>query len=227
MQVAYRVAPNATDPSQVTPVPSQPGAAAGESLRLRGSGLDSIDAAAVYLSPAVGGAEWPITTWRVLGTTASGTAGDADELVLAFPDAYGALPASHTALIATPPPGKYLLTVGNKTTAFRSNPLPIAVAPQVIGIVPAEPLLSPTPTPPFIYSFSASGLIAGETAILLDDTALTVAATLAPGVTTVDAVTGAIQFELPATGFTSGSYVPVRVVVNSIEAPPGWWVKIP
>ena len=228
MQVAYRVSPNATDPTQITPVLSQPGAAAGESLRLRGSGLDGADAAAVYLSEAgVVGSEWPITTWRVLGTSASGTAGDADELVLAFPSAYGALPAIHTVLTATPPPGNYFITVGSTTPAFRSNPLPIAIAPQVIGIGAAQPVLTTTSIPPFIFSFSASGLIAGEVSILIDNTALTIAATLAPGVATVDIATGAIQFELPATGFTSGTYVAVRVIVNSIEAPPGWWVKVP
>jgi hypothetical protein len=70
-------------------------------------------------------------------------------------------------------------------------------------------------------------LIAGEVSIFIDSTALTIAATLAPGVATVDIATGAIQFELPATGFTSGTYVPVRVIVNGIEAPPGWWVKVP
>jgi hypothetical protein len=197
-------------------------------LRLRGSGLDGADAAAVYLSEAgVVGSEWPITTWRVLGTSASGTAGDADELVLAFPSAYGALPAIHTVLTATPPPGNYFITVGSTTPAFRSNPLPIAIAPQVIGIGAAQPVLTTTSIPPFIFSFSASGLIAGEVSILIDNTALTIAATLAPGVATVDIATGAIQFELPATGFTSGTYVAVRVIVNSIEAPPGWWVKVP
>jgi hypothetical protein len=206
---------------------SQPGAAAGESLRLRGSGLDGTDAAAVYLSSTLAGSEWPITTWRVLGTSASGTAGDADELVLAFPSVYGALPAFNTALTATPPPGNYFIKVGSATPAFRSNPLPIAIAPQVNGIGAAQPVLTTTALPPFIYSFSASGLIAGEVSIFIDSTALTIAATLAPGVATVDIATGAIQFELPATGFTSGTYVPVRVIVNGIEAPPGWWVKVP
>ena len=227
VQVAYRVSPNAKDPLQITPVLSQPGAAAGESLRLRGSGLDGTDAAAVYLSSTLAGSEWPITTWRVLGTSASGTAGDADELVLAFPSVYGALPAFNTALTATPPPGNYFIKVGSATPAFRSNPLPIAIAPQVNGIGAAQPVLTTTALPPFIYSFSASGLIAGEVSIFIDSTALTIAATLAPGVATVDIATGAIQFELPATGFTSGTYVAVRVIVHSIEAPPGWWVKVP
>jgi hypothetical protein len=78
-----------------------------------------------------------------------------------------------------------------------------------------------------VYSFSASGLIAGQTSVLVDQTALTVGGAVAPGVATVDAATGAIAFELPAAGLTSGSYVPVRVIVNAVEAPPGWWVKVP
>jgi hypothetical protein len=228
MQVAYWVAPNATEPAQITQLLGQPAAAAGESVRVRGSGLDGIDGAAVYLSPSGGGAEWPINGWRVLGTSASGTAGDADELVLRLPQAYGAVPASGTALTATPLPGTYMLTVGNAPTAIpkvRSNALAISIAPEVGGIGPAEPVL--TPSAAGVYTLSASGLIAGETSILLDQTVLPVEATVAPGVATVDTATGTITFQLPATGFTLGSYVPVRVVVNAIEAPPGWWVQIP
>jgi hypothetical protein len=78
-----------------------------------------------------------------------------------------------------------------------------------------------------VYSFTTSGLIGGQTSILLNNTALTIGAAVAPGVATVNAASGSISFELPAAGFTSGRYVPVRVIVNSIEAPPGWWVQIP
>ena len=224
IQVAYRVPPNASDATQVTAVPGQPAVVAGQSVRIRGSGLDQADAAAVYLSPAAGGSEWPITAWRVLGTSASGTAGNADELVFELPSTYAATPASGTALTATPMPGAFKVTVGNATTVFRSNALPLSVAPEVDGIGPAAPLLAPAAG---VYTFAASGLVTGQTSILLDQTALTIAAAVAPGSATVDAATDSISFELPTTGFTSGSYVPVRVIVNSIEAPPGWWVQIP
>lgn len=225
IQVAYRVPPNASNAAQVTAVPVQPAVVAGESVRVRGSGLDQADAAAIYLSPASGGSEWPMpSTWRVFGTSASGSAGNADELVFKLPPAYGTTPASGTVLTATPMPGAYKLAVGNATTAFRSNALPLSIAPEVNGIGPTAPLLTPTGS---VYTFTASGLITGQTSILLDQTKLTVAATLGPGIATVNAVTGSISFELPTTGFTSGSYVPVRVIVNSIEAPPGWWVQIP
>jgi Pvc16 N-terminal domain len=225
VQVALRVSPNPNEPEPITPVLSQPSVAAGQSLRIRGSGLDQADAAAVYLSPAAGGAEWPITLWRQFGTSASGTAGDADELVLAFPDVYGTTPISGTALAATPPPGMYTIAVGSASPTYRSNPLLVAVAPHVVGIGPESPVLVPSGAK--VYTFFASGLIAGETSVLLDQTALSIAAAPAPGVASVDTITGAIDFELPTTGFTSGSYVQVRVIVNSVEAPPGWWVKIP
>jgi len=235
IQVAYRVPPNATDPSQIVALLGQPAAVAGESVRVRGSGLDKADGAAVYLSPAGGGSEWPIpSAWRIAGTpylviSASGTASNADEMLLRLPASYGALPASGTALSATPPPGKYMLAVGNApgaSPAFRSNALPLSIAPQMNGIGPSAPVLQPSGG---VYTFTASGLISGQTSILLDQTALTIGAAAAPGVAALAENAGlwTVAFELPATGFASGSYVPVRVLANSIEAPPGWWVLIP
>jgi hypothetical protein len=224
-QVAYRVAPSAADPSQVIALVGQPGAAAGESVRLLGSGLDQADAATVYLSPTGGGAEWPLpSSWRAFGTAASGTAGDADEVLVHLPVTYGATPASGTTLTDTPPPGAYQIAVGHAGAGFRSNTLPLSIAPQVLGIGPGDTELKPTAS---VYSFSASGLVTGHTSVLLDQTALTIGGAVAPGVATVNAGTGAIAFELPAAGLTSGTYVPVRVIVNNIEAPPGWWVKVP
>ena len=237
--VAYRVPPNATDPSQVVALPGQPAAVAGESVRVRGSGLDTADGAVAYLMPAGvppgSGQEWPIPgTWRIAGTpslvvSASGTASNADEMLLRLPASYGALPAWGTALSATPPPGKYMLAVGNApgaSPAVRSNALPVSVAPQMNGIGPSAPVL---PSSGGVYTFTASGLIAGHTSILLDQTALAIGGAADLGVAAMAENAGlwTITFELPASGFTSGSYVPVRVLANSIEAPPGWWVLIP
>jgi hypothetical protein len=239
MQIAYRVPPDATDPSQVVALPGQPAVAAGESVRVRGSGLDTADGAVAYLMPAGvppgSGQEWPIPSgWRIAGTpslvvSASGTASNADEMLLRLPAAYGDLPAGGTALTATPPPGKYTLAVGNAPSAspaVRSNALPVSVAPQMNGIGPSSPVLQPSGG---VYSFTASGLIAGLTTILLDQTALTPGIAAAPGEAAIveNAGVWTVAFELPATGFISGSYLPVRVVANSIEAPPGWWVLIP
>jgi Pvc16 N-terminal domain len=225
-QVAYRVDPNPVDPVPPFALIGQPGAAAGESVRLLGSGLDQANAASVYLSPAGGGAEWPLPpSWRAFGTAASGTTGDADEVVVQLPVTYGTLPASETALTDTPPPGAYKIAVGQAGVGFRSNALALSIAPQVNGIGPGLTVLEPDLS--HVYSFSASGLVAGQTSVLIDQTALTIAGAVAPGVATVDAATGAITFELPAAGLTSGTYVPVRVIVNNVEAPPGWWVKVP
>lgn len=221
-QVAFDAAPGAV---QATTLRGQAAIAAGDSVLVKGSGMDQANGAAVYLSPSGGGSEWPITSWRVYGTSASGSASDADSLVLRFPQAYGATPATGTALTNTPLPGTYNLTVGNAATAFRSNKLSISIAPIETGIGIAEPIL--TPNASGIYTLNASGLVAGVTSVAIGQISLTVAAAVAPGVATVNAATGVIQFELPASGFTAGGYAPVRVVTNGIEAPPGWWVAIP
>ncbi len=158
MQLAYRVPPGESDPTQVTVLPGPPVAVGGGSIRVRGSGLDSVDASSVFLSVPGGGSEWPLLpTWRKLGTSASGTAGDADELVVRLAEAYGPLPAPGTALTATPPPGKYLIAVGNSGTGFRSNTLPVTIAPRVDGIGPGDPVLQPDGRAK-VYTMSVSGL---------------------------------------------------------------------
>jgi hypothetical protein len=224
-QIAYRVDPDPLNPS-ATALIGQAAAAAGESVRLLGSGLDQADAAVVYLSPKGGGPEWPIpAAWRAFGTSASGTAGDADEVVVHLAATYGAVPASGTALAHTPPPGAYQIAVGQPGVGFRSNALLLSIAPQVLGIGPDDTVLPPNAS--HVYSFTAAGLIAGQTSVLIDQIALTIGGAVAPGVATVNVGTGAIAFELPTTGLTSGTYLPVRLIVNSVEAPPGWWVKVP
>jgi hypothetical protein len=228
IQVAYRVTPGASDPSQVTAIPGRPALMAGQSVRVRGSALDRVDAAGVFLSPIGGGAEWPVTTWRVLGTSASGTAGDADELVLKLPQAYGATPISGTPLAATPLPGNFLLAVGNPGTAFRSNSVPLAIAPRMDNIGPGQPLLIPDGAG--VYFMPASGLVNGGTQVLLDTIALTIGGAPAPGVAVVDLLIGMISWMLPfplPPGLLSKSFVPLRLVVNGIEGPPGWWLQIP
>jgi hypothetical protein len=227
VEVAYRVPPGSADPSQVTVVTGRPVAAGGQSVRVRGSGLDGADATGVFLSLPGGGSEWPLpAVWRVFGTSASGTAGDADELVLRLPLAYSATPAAGTVLAATPLPGMFLLTVGNPVSGFRSNALPLAIAPEMDGIGPGSPVLTPDGTG--TYTMSASGLVAGTTQLLLENTALGIGGAPAPGIAAVDVAAGTVAWMLPSPpGFPSGSFVRVRLVVNAIEAPPGWWVQIP
>jgi hypothetical protein len=244
-QVEYRVPPgSALDPdaapsfasSQTLPtaINTAPVVMGGQTLRVRGSGLNQPDAAVVYLSSTViplPATEWPVNFTRLYGTSASGTAGDADELVIELPVAYAALPAAGTTIASTPLPVTLHLCVGNAAAAgFRSNTLPITFAPAVTGIGPGEPILAPNAAG--VYTLSANGLLAGATAVLLETTNLTIAGAVAPGVATVDAATGTIAFMLPAPApWPASTYVRVRIIVSSgpdtIEAPPGWWVQVP
>ena len=214
--------------SAPTAINTPPVVVGGQTVRVRGSGLNQADAAAVYLSS--GGSEWPLnlaTNYfeRLFGTSASGTAGDADELVFETPATYAALPAPGTALTATPLPAAFTITVGNAVTLTRSNALPITFAPTVTNIGPGESVLAPDATN--VYTFTASGLIAGETSIFIESTPLTIGAAAAPGIATVDVATGTITFMLPnPSGFASKTYVRLRINVNDIEAPPSWWVYI-
>jgi hypothetical protein len=125
-----------------------------------------------------------------------------------------------------PRPAVFTIAVGNAAGPYRSNPLPITFAPAFTNIGPGESVLAPDSA--LVYTLTANGLIAAETAVLLESTSLTIGAAAAPGVATVDATTGTITFMLPSpAGFASNTYVRVRIVVNAIEAPPGWWVQIP
>jgi hypothetical protein len=222
-----RVAPNATDPSQVTLMPGQQGVVAGDILRVRGSGLDQSDGAAVYLSTSGGSEQWRIdASWRQTGTSASGTAGDADELAVWLKGSYGATPAPGATLTAVPMPGIYNIQVGDNAATKFSNSIPVSIAPLVVvpdGTDPAGTELAASGT---VYNLTANGLVDGQSQVWIDQTQLTAGASTSPGVATVDASTGAIAFELPTTGLTTGSYLPVRVLVNNVEAPPAWWVLV-
>jgi hypothetical protein len=239
IEIQYRVPPGSIfDPNAApvfTPSDSNPTAintpavvVGGQTVRVRGSGLNQIDAAAIYLYS--GATEWPLDLsathfTRLFGTSASGAAGDADELVFQIPAAYAALPAAGTPVASTPLPAAFTIAVGNPVTATRSNALPITFAPTVANIGPGESVL--TPDGANVYKLTANGLITGQTAVFLESTALAIGGAATPGVATVDAATGAIAFMLPApVGFASKSYVRIRIVVNAIEAPPGWWVLI-
>lgn len=125
-----------------------------------------------------------------------------------------------------PPPAAYSIAVGNAVTLTRSNALPITFAPTIANIGPGDPVLAPDAAN--VFTLTANGLVAGETAVLLETTALTIGAAPAAGVATVDAATGTIAFMLPSPpGFASETYVRIRIIVNAIEAPPGWWVLVP
>lgn len=244
-QVEYRVPPSspfdkdaapgsASSQALPTVINTAPVVMGGQTLRVRGSGLNQPDAAVVYLSSTVvatTATEWPVNFTRRYGTSASGTAGDADELVLEIPIAYATLPAAGTMIGSTPLPVALHLCVGSAAVpGFRSNTLPIVFAPAVTGVGPGEPILVPDAAG--VYTLHANGLLAGATAVLLENTSLTIAGAVAPGLATVDVVTGTIAFMLPAPApWPPKTKVRVRILVSSgpdtIEAPPGWWVRIP
>jgi hypothetical protein len=224
-QVAFSTPPGSIDATQVSALAGPAAITAGDSVLVQGSGMDQAEAANIYLSAVGGAPEWPITGWRVYGASASGTAGDADHLVLRFPQTYGATPAAGVALAATPPPGNYLLTVGSDAPHFRSNALPLSIGPLETGIGPTAPIL--TPNASGAYTLNASGLVDGSTQVWLNQIELTIAAAVAPGAAVVNAAAGTVEFQLPAAGFTAGGFAQVRVITNGIEAPPGWWLQIP
>jgi len=230
---ALQVPPDATEVRELTVVPAQPCVVVGQTVRLRGSGLDQSNASGVFLSQTTPAAEWPLPpAWVIVDPTLSGAINAADEIAVIF-DAkdmlYAATPASGTALTNTPLPGAYQIKVGNSISGFRSNPLPILIGPVALGVTAATTLLAHDATK--TYTFQANGLIAGQTQILLDETSLTIAATVGPGVATVTiqsgTTPGSISFQLPASGLTSKAYMQVRLIVNQVEAPPAWWIQVP
>lgn len=233
MQEALQVPPNTTEVSELTVVPAQPCVVVGQTVRLRGSGLDQSNALNVFLSQTTPAAEWPLPpAWVIADPTFSGAINAADEIAVIL-DAkdmlYAATPASNTVLTNAPLPGAYQITVGNSISGFRSNALPILIGPIALGVTAATTLLAPDATK--TYTFQANGLIAGQTQVLLNQTALTIAATVGPGDATVTVqlgtTPGSISFQLPASGLTSKVYMQVRLIVNQVEAPPAWWIQVP
>ncbi|HUB51268.1 MAG TPA: Pvc16 family protein [Terracidiphilus sp.] len=238
IEEAFIVAPNVTDVGDVLVATAQPCVIAGQTVRLRGSGLDQADASGVFLSPKVGASEWPLpAAWVVTNPALSGAVNGADEIAVLLGGTpppgqivqYGATPATNTVLSDVPLPGAYLIKVGNAGGPYRSNELAVLIGPEALGVTAATTLLAPDVTN--TYTFQANGLIAGQTQVLLNTTALTVAATVGPGVATVTVQSGttpgSISFQLPSSGLTSKAYMQVRLIVNSVEAPPAWWIQVP
>jgi hypothetical protein len=233
MQEALQVPPNATEVSELTVVPAQPCVVVGQTVRLRGSGLDQSNALNVFLSQTSPAAEWPLPpAWVIANPALSGAVNGADEIAVIL-DAkdmlYAATPASGTVLTNCPLPGAYQITVGNTVSGFRSNPLHLLIGPIALGVTAATTLIAPDPTK--TYTFQANGLIAGKTQVLLNQTALTIAASVGPGDATVTiqsgATPGSISFQLPSSGLTPLAYMQVRLIVNQVEAPPAWWIQVP
>ena len=238
-QIEYRVPPapkpDPANPGVIPPripptiINTAPVVMGGQTLRVRGSGLNQPNAAAVYISS--GASEWPLNFTRLYGTSASGTAGDADELVLEIPTAYGILPGAGTAIASTPLPGVFHFTVGAAATpGFRSNALTIIFAPAVANIGFGDPVI--TPDAGGVYTLTASGLVAGRNIHIPRDH-------LARHRGRCRAWRSHHRLphqrnHLHATrAYALGSqHVPAypcrrHLRSDEIEAPPGWWVHIP
>src|SRR5262249_17990485 len=114
------------------------------------------------------------------------------------------------------------LALGNPA-AVRSNATPFSMAAPVnVTILPPNPPLL-TPDGSGTYTVKGQQFVAAQTQVLLDTVALTAApGPLQPGTfTVVDPQT--FTFQRPAT-LPSGVYA-VRIRVDQVESPPGWWIK--
>jgi hypothetical protein len=217
-RVTWLIPSGATQPEQVGDTLGQPVTVGGDTVRIGGLGLDGPTAAAVYISIPNTGPEWPITAWRGAPPLSP------NEMTLAFPQAYAALPAAGTQLTGTPPPGRYVVTVGPAAPGQRSAPVPLAVAPRVDGVA-NPPQLKPNASN--VYTVSGMGFTPGQVAVTLNGYALSAAAAAAPGAFAVTADGTTITFMVPtAPALPHGRYF-LHIQVNSVQAPPNWWIDLP
>jgi hypothetical protein len=183
-------------------------AALGQEFTLYGAGLNTPASTQVFLL-LPDGTEHEVTAWR----SPNAALQTPSRIILALPATVGALPA------AAPPPGVYRLQVG--VGSQRSNATPFSIAAAVTGVA-NPPLLSAVGN---TFAFATSGLVVGQTEVLLDTVPLTESGG-APGAGEfqLDAGAGNILFQPPA-ALKPGRYA-VRVRVNQVESPPSWWIVI-
>lgn len=201
------------DPSQVTSAAGPLIAVGGSTLSIAGNGLDLASAAEVFLSVPGTAAEWNVTNpWRQ--STEPG------ELDLALPAGYAdpvtSLPPPPG---ATPTPGLYNLTVG--VGNFRSNAMPLVVAPRVDGVTD-PPVLTPNGTG--LYAITGAGFLPSTATTLKFGSVplnYSSAATPAAGEFNVNATGTGITFKPPSS--TPGTY-PILLAVNGFAASSGWVV---
>lgn len=199
----------------------------GQVFMLFGGGLNQTTSSSVYLlvpdalSPT-GFDEQDVTAWKVPDPDPLHHMQTDSRLTLGVPSTVAGLPANARN------PGVFQLRVGNalalsNPAAIRSNATPFSIAaPVTVTIAPPNPPLL-TPDGSGTYTVKGQQFVAGQTQVLLDTVALTLApGALQPGTfKLVDPQT--ITFQRPGT-LPSGVYA-VRIRVNQIESPPGWWIK--
>jgi len=200
---------SAANPKQASYDSAVPSVAPGQNLLLFGAGLSdgaghpNPIAKRLFLIDA-SGTETEVTSWLAAGTAVL----DSRLMILAP--------------VKAPPAGVYQLAVGSDVklgdaTTYRSNAVPIAIAPAVTG-------LPPPPTPPILASgtVKGAGFISGKTEVLLETVALAEGPPQPGNFQVVDSAT--IKFQQPA-GLSAGFYA-LRLRVNKVEADPSWWVSI-
>jgi hypothetical protein len=207
-----------SDPESVTSSAGPLTAVGGSSLVVAGNELAIPAAAQVFLRIPGAPTEWDVSAWRQ-GAPESG------RTTIALPAAYAnpasAIPAPPT---ATPTPGIYNLSVGSTALSFRSNTIPIAIAPRVDNVAIPPQLV---PNGVGLYAIAGAGFVPAETIVTLGAIPLahTAAVTPAAGQFTVNPAGTAISFMLPSPAPAKGNY-PVLIQVNGIAASPGWVVVI-
>lgn len=199
----------------------------GQTFVLFGGGLNQSTSSAVYLlvpdsSSPSGFDEQDVTAWKVPDPDPLHHMQTDSRLTLGVPSTVAALPVNAQG------PGVFQLRVGNAVAlgnpgAIRSNATPFSIAAPVnVTIAPPNPPLL-VPDGAGTYTVKGQQFVPGQTQVLLDTVALTLAAgPLHPGTfNLVDPQT--TTFQRPAT-LPSGVYA-VRIRVNQVESPPGWWIK--
>jgi hypothetical protein len=183
---------------QETPAMLQGGLAA----QLSGLGLAPATPLTLNLSTVDGTQNWSITTWQSAPPTSGA-------MTITPPTTY-AIGTAAAPPASTPPPGVYLLSVGNPG-AF-SAPIPVIIAP-IFTNVSTPPVLTMSGGS---YRFSGAGFVPGATQLFVNGTLL------APDSVIINGAGTSVTFTLPA-GTPPGT-VPLRVRVEGIDAPATWQV---
>lgn len=189
-----------------------PAGVTGQEITLRGLGLADVDRVFLVTIHADGTeTEQNITAWKQ---------------PLAHP--YPSIPADGVPLrlrpdaATCPDPGRYMLRVGRPgDPAWRSNPVPVSIAPW---IDPAGgPLL--TPSGAGVYSCPAANVPASGAQLRLGTVPLSRRASGTPNPGQWVRSGGNVRFK-PPTNLPAGDYA-VRLRIHDIEADPALWAVVP
>jgi hypothetical protein len=177
----------------------------GVAISLSGQGLAPPPPAAplvLVLSTADGASSWTITGWQ--------TAPPADTAMTLTPPSTYAIGGAAAPPASTPPPGVYLLAVGNPGSL--GTAVPVVIAPVFTNVAsPAILHLSGGS-----YSFTGAGFLPGATQLYVNG------ALLDPSTVNISSAGTSVSFTLPAS-MPHGTW-PLRVRIEGIDAPATWQV---